>query len=146
MKKLMILMIVLTVLAAVISSAPAQNSIEFTPVPTPIVPTIEDLQTVFHLTINYKCDDGSSIAPPHSEMLEAGAHYEVASPVMADKPSNKSDVKGTMPRRNVEYTVMYVCHNSQQFENIERPLFSIEDYDTALGLGMSIMNVGVCTE
>ena len=146
MKKLMTLMIVMAVLTAVILSASAQDSIELPPVPTPILPIIEDLKTIFHLTINYICDDGTMIAPPHSEILEAGTQFDVVSPVIANKPSSMSNVKGTMPRRDVEYTVMYVCQNSRQFESKEGLVLSMGDYEKPLGLGMSIMNVGVCTE
>lgn len=62
-------------------------------------------------------------------------------------------VSGTMPARNVEYTVVYYGGEGEDPTNPTEEtlkkavkITSIEDYETPLGLGEIIMHVGVCFE
>ena len=69
---------------------------------------IEELQAIFTLTVYYIYLDGRTAAPTHFEVLDAGSGYYVPSPVIEGYTASRELVEGIMPRRNVEYTVVYI--------------------------------------
>lgn len=109
----------------------------------------EEMQTIFNLTIRYVFEDGSTAAGTYSAALQAGTAYSVPSPVIDGYTVSTGLVSGTMPARNLQFVVIYF---SKETENPAFPiskllrLFTIEDLDTPLGLGNSIVNVGVAFE
>lgn len=132
----------------------AVESIE-TPVPPPeIEEIIEEYQTVYRLTIYYVYLDGTTAAPTYTEQLDAGALYNVTSPVITGYTASILVVKGVMPARDIEYTVIYIPDpadvpddpNPIKYFNSDSEITTIEEYNTPLGLGGSIMNVGICVE
>ena len=121
------------------------------PTPTPAVttakpttapkPTATPTPSPYHLVIHYIYEEtGETAWPDHSENLWAGNAYDVLSPIIPEYLYDIAEVTGTMPAHNVEYTVMYFT---------KKPgwsYYSIEDYETALGIGEIQMHVGVCFE
>ena len=109
----------------------------------------EEMQTLFRLTIRYVYADGSEAAPTYDRMLQEGAAYDVTSPSISGYTPSMAQVAGTMPGRNVMYTVVYLSPEKTvdlfDFSRMQN-LFSWEDYETPLGLGFSILNVGICIE
>ena len=62
----------------------------------------------------------------------------MVSPVIPGYTATMLRVSGTMPDRDLEYTVIYIPENAR--------LIPIEDYNIPLGLGEIWMHVGVCFE
>ena len=138
MKKTVWLAFALVILLAAPAVLAAVYSPE-TPVPPPeIEEIIEEHQTTYRLTIYYIYEDGTTAAPTDTEQIDVGKEYGVPSPVIPGFSPSTERVSGVMPPRNVEYTVIYVYG--------DHPGRSIEDYETPLGLGASIINVGICVE
>ena len=144
MKKILCLLLaaMMVLIAPVLTSL--GDSIE-NPEPDPeIEDIIEEHQTIYRLTIYYIYLDGSTAAPTYTEQLEAGAEYSVPSPKIEGYRPTLYLVAGVMPARDMEYTVIYIPGNSDDDDDID--YFTIEDYETPLGLGASIMNIGVSVE
>ena len=119
---------------------PEPPVVEITENPPEIEELIEDLQTVYNLTIYYIYWDGGTAAPTHFEIKDEGSTYSIASPGISGYKVSTAVVSGTMPGRNVVYTVIYIP------EDMIDEFFTLEDYDTPLGLGFSVMNQGICIE
>ena len=137
----LILLLSIALAAAALAEASPQNE-----APPPEIETIiEEYQTVFSLTIRYVCPDGSTAAQTYPAHLNAGTSYSVDSPGSPGYSATRSVVDGTMPARDMQYTVVYIPGNTHDPDN---PIFllTIEDYETALGFGASFMHVGVCVE
>ena len=103
------------------------------PEPTPTPST-----KPFKLTIWYIYWDGRPAAPTHRHIHWPGEKYDVVSPVIPGYTATILRVSGTMPYRDVEYTVIYIPDTAK--------LIPIDDYNTPLGLGERQMHVGVCFE
>ena len=103
-----------------------------TPTPTP---------KPWHLVVHYiYAETGETAWPDYSDTLWDGEVYLVVSPIIPEYVYDIPEVAGIMPARDVEYTVMYFT---------KKPgwsYYSIEDYETALGIGEIQMHVGVCFE
>ena len=109
----------------------------------------EEMQTIFNLTIRYIFVNGSTAAKTYSEALQEGTTFSVPSPVISGYTATAGTVSGTMPARNMQYTVVYLSEEEEYPAfAISRmlQLFTIEDFETPLGLGSSIVNVGICFE
>ena len=91
----------------------------------------------YTLTIRYRYSDGRTAAPTFTNPYHEGDTYDVLSPSIPGYKPNKARVTGTMPRWNVEYTVIYVPADNTTI---------IEDFDTPLGIGQVFINVGDCLE
>ena len=107
-----------------------------TPRPTP-TPTPRPYRLVIHYIY---ADTGETVWPDYSDTLWEGEEYDILSPIIPDYWYDIPEVSGTMPGRDLEYTVMYYT---------QKPGWSyyrIKDYETALGIGMIQMHVGVCFE
>ena len=60
------------------------------------------------LTIQYQYEDGSQAAEPVVKTYEAGAAYQVASPVIGGFYTDQAIVSGTMPDKDLTITVTYL--------------------------------------
>lgn len=100
---------------------------------------IEEITPTYELTITHVTIDGTPIGEPETELMEVGQPIDV--PTLAVEGYIPIEIEQeTMPSRPTEITVIYVP------SDFAEELLSINDYDTPLGLGASIMNVGVCVE
>ena len=147
MKRLFCLMVAAALLLTIPVMSFAAPSPEIPKNPPDIDIIIEDLQTIYRLTIYYIYLDGTPAAPTFTEQLQAGTPYNVPSPHIPRYTPTIDVVNGTMPPRDVEYTVIYIpVNNPDDPDETSRPILTIEDYETPLGLGETIMNVGICVE
>ena len=148
MKRVLSLVLVLLLAIALSAAALAEASPQNETPPPEIEKIIEDYQTIYRLTIRYVYLNGSTAAPTYTEHMNAGAAYSVSSPVISGYTASRSVVSGVMPARDMEYTVIYIPRSSEGNPNGEDEIFllTIEDYETALGLGACFMHVGICIE
>ena len=121
------------------------------PTPTPAVPTAKPTPSPkvtptptpnpYHLVIHYiYAETGETAWPDYNETLWEGEGYDVLSPIIPEYWYDIAEITGRMPAHNLEFTVMYFT---------KKPgwnYYSIEDYETALGIGEIQMHVGVCFE
>ena len=110
---------------------PVTNKPVVTPRPKPRKPKEQ-----YTLTIYYKYQDGSQAARTFHEEIPVGDTYNVVSPKIPKYTATKLKIKGVMPKRNLVYTVYYYTGGT----------IIIEDYETPLGLGDTIINIGDCFE
>ena len=90
----------------------------------------------YTLTIFYRFLDGSTAAPTITGVYWEGDPYDILSPEIEGYKATLLRVTGTMPARNVEYTVIYIPED----------FILIDNFDTPLGLGQVNVNVGDCLE
>ncbi len=150
MKKTICLLLTLVLLFGA-AAAVAVDSPQLPDTPPEIEEIIEDVQTVYRLTIYYIYLDGSTAAPTYTEQLDAGTEYNVVSPTITGYRPTMYVVSGVMPPRNIEYTVIYIpdAEDGNTMVISDKTyvsLLTLEDYEMPLGLGDSIMNVGICIE
>ncbi len=67
-----------------------------------------DPPTEHTLTIQYQYEDGSQAAEPAIKTYEAGAAYQVVSPVIGGFYTDQAIVSGTMPDNDLTVTVTYL--------------------------------------
>lgn len=166
MKKVfnLVLALVMLTLVAIPLTSSAVDSIEAPVVPPEIEKIIEDLQVTYRVTVKYIFLDGTPAAPDYSEIMDVGTLYSISSPEIDGYTASTRMVSSTMPGRDVEYTVIYLPNPVKTQETEDAPVQSenkplpeifsgsseyfltIEDYETARGLGATMMNVGVCAE
>ena len=117
-----------------------------TPTPTPIPsatprPTATPTPAPHKLIIHYiYADTGETAAPDYNDILWEGEEYDVWSPVIPNYWYDIPEVAGIMPNHDMEYTVLYYT------KKVGWKYRTIDDYETALGIGMIQMHVGVCYE
>ena len=143
-KRVLILMLVLALIAAFSAAVFAQESPQIETPPPEIEEIIEEYQTVYRLTINYIYLNGDPAAPTHVEQLNVGEAFNVPSPELPGYTPTQVVVSGTMPSRNLEYTVIYIPNAPGT--DTPTSFLRIDDYETALGFGVSFMHVGICIE
>ena len=110
-----------------------------TPTPTPMltpIPSPTPEPQPHTLTIYYIYWDGRKAAETHYAIHWPGEYYDVVSPVIPGYRATILEIAGVMPNRDLEFTVVYWPPEDTL----------IEDYETALGLGIIYMHVGVCYE
>ena len=91
----------------------------------------------YTLTINYRYPDGRPAAPTYTETYHEGDPYDIASPQIDGYRASLLRVTGTMPGRDLVYTVIYLpTDDVTVFEELETPR----------GLGKVNLNVGDCLE
>ncbi len=71
----------------------------------------------YTLTINYVYEDGTVVAPTYTKTLHIGDGYSVSSPVVEGYTATPAVISGTMPGRNMTYTVIYVLDDSEIFSD-----------------------------
>ena len=103
------------------------------PEPTPIWVPEGD----YTLTVYYKYTDGSEAAIPYVIKLNEGASFMVYSPVIPGFYVTHLSVSGVMEDRDMAIAVYY--YYAEEYAEIE-------DYDTPLGLGGTVINIGDCYE
>ena len=109
--------------------------------PTPeIKKIIEEVKTIYKLTIRYITFDGRPVAPTYTDVLSVGTPYSVTSPTVEGYTTPTKIVEGVMPRRDVEYVVIYYPDDSTR---LVKRMVTLDDYETPLGIGFSIMNAGI---
>ena len=109
----------------------------------------EELKTAFRLLIRYIYSDGRTAAPSHDEILQAGDPFSVTSPTIPGYSTATPLVSGVMPKRDLIYTVIYFAPEDEgdAFRYSDMiSLYPIDDYETPLGLGFTMGNVGICFE
>ena len=138
MKKIIIFIVIflLLFLIPIRSAAEAPKSKEQPVNPPDIEELIEEYQRTFRLTIYYIYVDGSPAAPTYTEILDTGTPYSILSPTIDKYHPSIAVVEGIMPKRDVQYTVIYITEDT----------VIIPNYETPLGVGFVIMNLGVCVE
>lgn len=149
MKKALSVVLILAILLAIPAITSAVESPETELPPPEIEEIIEEMQTIYRLTIYYIYLDGSTAAPTYTRQLEAGTPYNVVSPEIPGYTPTMAVVSGVMPARDVEYTVIYIPApdpSSPTSSGTPNSFLTIDDYDSPLGLGASYMHVGICIE
>ena len=144
MKKLLLLFLAIACLGF-IQTAYAADSIENPQLPEVIEEIVEEVQPVYTVTVVYIDIFGNEISKPTSTPVKVGKPIEIPMPenpqgLVTSKPS----VFDFMPTRDVEYTVVYIPE--ELLKNPNFYLFTIDDYETPLGLGASQMNIGICVD
>lgn len=115
-------------------------SVSVPPTPTPR-PTPSPTPAPHKLVIHYVYyDTGETAAPDHNETLWEGERYDVDSPEIRNYWYSEANKNGIMPNHDLEYTIYYYTRKPGH------TYYTIDDYETALGIGMIQMHVGVCYE
>ena len=91
----------------------------------------------YTLTVNYVFQNGATAAPSYNRTLFFGDFYMHDSPVLSGYTASQRVILGTMPGRNLVYTVIYVPDTVD---------IVIDEYGVPLGIGNVEMNVGECFE
>ena len=92
----------------------------------------------YKLTIEYVYQDGTEAAETYTEeKLSAGDKYNVTSPTIPGYHPSIKIVQGTMPKRDVTITVIYLPNQD---------IIPIDDFETPLGLGLGGINAGETIE
>lgn len=102
-----------------------------TPEPEP-----EKEDPYYTLTVYYLYTDGSPAAVTFQEQFREGDSYQVVSPAIPGYHVSAGSYSGRMPGRNNSFVVWYYGEG----------LTVLEDYDTPLGLGNVVINIGDCYE
>lgn len=87
------------------------------------------------LKIRYILPDGSEVAATYQTPIKTGEKYDVASPAVPGYKPVYLRKAGVNPGRDEEYTVLYVPENQE-----------LEDLPTPMGLGWTVMQIGICFE
>ena len=122
------------------------NTPDVTPTPTPKptrkpVPTPTPEPHPYRIIIHYIYEDGTKAWDdwgPYT--LWPGENYDKISPEIPGYTPDHDRIYGVMPHRDLEFTVIYVKREQG------KRLITLDDYETALGLGNIQMHVGVCFE
>ena len=75
----------------------------------------------FKLTIRYRYEDGTTAAKTYERELPFGKEFTVKSPVIEGYEPNNEKIVGTMPARNIVYTVIYVRNDEDIVEPYTEP-------------------------
>lgn len=108
------------------------------PTPTPEPTPVPGEDSIYNLTVYYLYTDGGEAAAPYSNPYEEGDPYNVISPTIPEYTCTRGAVSGTMPGRNLSYVVYYMKGGVGYT--------ILDDYDTPLGLGNIVINIGDCYE
>ncbi len=103
-----------------------------TPTPEPEEPVEEHTLTVY-----YEYPDGTPAASTYEETFEKGTEFTVQSPEIPGYNMSHAVVHGRMGHRDMAIVVYYYKGTGY---------IDIEDYETPLGLGDTIINIGDCYE
>jgi hypothetical protein len=115
----------------------------------------DDLKTIYHLTIRYIYEDNTTAAQPYEEILQSGLPYAIPSPEIDGYVTFTTEINGIMPSRDLVYTVIYFRTEQEDVPEEQEKVFDVtnlvnvvtfEDYETPLGLGFAMSNVGICFE
>ena len=102
----------------------------------------EEIKMLYHLVIYYVDIDNNKMFEPYEDILNVGEEYKVPSPILDKYLVSQIMVKGTMPKCDLQYVVIYTPISNSEFKTV----IPIEYYTTPLGLGFTILNVGICFE
>jgi hypothetical protein len=135
MKKMFSVLLALAMAALLPLMASAVDSIELPEPPPEIVEIIEEYQPEYGVIIHYIYYDGTEAAPDFTQIVSIETELDVPSPVIEGYTPTMYSVEIWHPEHFMEFTVIYSPGYA-----------SIEDYETPLGIGGAMMNVGVCIE
>ena len=135
MKRKLFVLIALALALILPLMASAVDSIELPEPPPEIEEIIEEYQPTYQVIIHYIYYNGETAAPDFTEIVNIESELSVSSPDIKGYSPSMSVVEIWHPVRNMEFTVIY-----------SPGLVSINDYETPLGIGAVMMNVGVCIE
>ena len=126
--------------APVITAAPVVPN----PTATPVPGEEEEVNPEYTVTIIYQYITGQEAANPYVQTYHEGDTYGVHSPEITGYQVSKDMVSGIVPKRDVCVVVYYIGGDSDfgGFSILE----IIEDYETPLGLGNVVINIGDCYE
>ena len=107
----------------------------------------------YNLTVNYVYIDGTTALPSYTSLVPYGDTFSVPTPELEGYTPNTLTYDGTMPARDLIYTVIYTANPApepepEQEDNEPAPnpvhvvTTVLDDYDTALGLPNVSMSVG----
>ena len=119
---------------------PGNPEIDIIHNPPEVEQLIEDLQTTYQVTVNYVALDGTPVGEPVKQQVDVGEEFTIPLPPVVNFQPVSDPVEQTMPARDVEYTVIYLP------DDFADELIDINGYNTPLGIGNSVMNLGVCVE
>lgn len=88
--------------------------------------------TRYDLTIRYVYEDGTTAAPDHTDRLERGSSYSVASPVIDGYTADRAEVSGTMTD-DLTVTVTYAADTSINEPDVPLSELPLPFTDVALG-------------
>ena len=112
-------------------------------IPPEIGQIIEDITAEYHVTVSYILPDGTPVEEPISHIAIVGEMVSVDLPEIPGYVPVVLYPAVEMPGRDVEYAVIYL---PEELYSSLALFFTVEDYDTPLGLGYTVLNVGVCIE
>ena len=127
---------------------PEDPVVVVTPKPTPKptkkpgpkpTPKPRPKEKIYKLTVYYRYMDGKQAAVTFQGQFRKGFQYGVVSPTIPGYRMTKKLVSGVMPGRNLSFVVWYYRDGWDGYE-------ALEDYDTPLGLGNVVINIGDCYE
>ncbi len=119
---------------------PPPPVVEIVETPTEFEEVYEDINTTHEVVITYISIDGTPIGDPVTMTVETGETIDIPTLPIESFNSTPIGFNEIMPNRDTQVTVIYVP------EGFDEELLNIGDYNTPLGLGASMMNVGVCVE
>ena len=119
---------------------PILPMVEIVETPPAFETVYEDINTSYEVTVNYVSITGEPIGTPVTIPYEAGQPVDVPAVVIENFNPTPIEANTNMPNRNVQVTVVYVP------DGFDNTIIDINEYNTPLGLGASMMNVGVCVE
>ena len=106
----------------------------------------------YNLTVNYTFIDGTPAVPSFTSLVPYGDAFSVPTPELDGYTANVLTYDGTMPARDVIYTVIYTANPAPEPEPEEEVIpapnvahivtMILDDYDTALGLPNVSMSSG----
>ncbi len=102
--------------------------------------TIPKTETPYTVTIHYIYEDGTVAHKDYLGTYWPGNTYDIYSPLISGYLISVPRVNGSMPSRNLQFTVIYLRSTPGT------TIVNIRDYETPLGLGDLQMHVGVCFE
>lgn len=93
-------------------------------------------EKIYRLTVYYRYMDGKQAAVTFEGRFRKGFKYGVVSPTIPGYKMTRKLVSGEMPARDLSFVVWYYRDDYEV----------LEDYDTPLGLGNVVINIGDCYE
>ena len=99
------------------------------------------------LEIRYVTLDGMPAAETYTQELLSGVSYKVNSPEIPGYTTARPSVTGVMGGTDVTHIVVYIPEEyTDEDVTGSGSVFSIDDYETPLGLGQAFMQMGICVE
>ena len=102
--------------------------------------TVHYTPKAYRMAIHFISEDGTEVADPAYVYAFTGDTFDVECPVVKGYRATQLRISGTSTGRDQKFTVIYV----REEEAVE--LRNIDDYETALNLEVTYVQVGICAE